>query len=302
MSIKPQAASDASAATQFEVLRGGVLQFEGRDAGAFLQAQLMNDVRVLDDGRWQWSGWLTPKGRVFALGALVRLAPERYWLLLPDHPAAALAPELRRFVFRSKVSIEPRSDLVSRGSFAAPDAFAPESPAAANRIGRHGERIVLDWSGARPRTLWLEPLHTGADSAASADAARWEVEDLAHGLPRLALGQEAQHTPHMLALRRLNAFSVKKGCYPGQEIVARTHFLGQAKRELRRVATASPSLPGRALELDGRDAGTILCAARWGAQHESLAVLSLGPDESLLSARDPAEPARIVEFEPGLAR
>jgi tRNA-modifying protein YgfZ len=296
MSIKPQAASDASATARFEILRGGVLQFEGRDAGAFLQAQLMNDVRALDDGRWQWSGWLSPKGRVIALGALLRLAAERYWLLLPDHPAAKLAPELRRFVFRSKVSIEPRPDLVSRGAFAAPEA------AAANRIGRHGERVVLDWSGARPRSLWLEPVDADADPGACADATQWEVEDLAHGLPRLAPGQEAQHTPQMLALQRLNAFSVKKGCYPGQEIVARTHFLGQAKRELRRVATASPSLPGRALERDGRDAGTILCAARWGVRHESLAVLSLDSDEVALSARAPSEPAQIVEFEPGLTR
>ena len=66
-------------------------------------------------------------------------------------------------------------------------------------------------------------------------ASRWRGFDLSHGLPRLAADQSEAWTPQQLSLDRLRAFSVKKGCYPGQEIVARTHFLGKVKRELVRL-------------------------------------------------------------------
>src|SRR5690606_12652851 len=78
---------------------------EGRDATAFAQAQFMSDVRLLQPGQWQWSGWLTPKGRVIALFALLLRDPETVWLVLQDAEPDAFASALRRFVFRSKVTV-----------------------------------------------------------------------------------------------------------------------------------------------------------------------------------------------------
>jgi len=292
------------------VLSGGVLELHGRDAGAFAQAQLMNDVRALADGQWQWTGWLNPKGRVIALAALLRLAEDRYWLLLPDHPPARLAEQLRSFVFRSKTTLTTREDLTTRGTWSAPAAFG--SDARHDRFDRLDTLTRLDWSGERPRTLWVGPssdleraLAPHRDLVAS--TAAWATEDLAHGLPRLSEAAIAAHTPQMLGLTQLNAYSVKKGCYPGQEIVARTHFLGQAKRSLRRLHCVVPLLVGESVQADGKPMGEVLCAASDGDRHEALAVLPLdldahGRGTCALSGAVSAASVSLVDFKRGLAR
>ncbi|MDQ2703516.1 MAG: folate-binding protein, partial [Pseudomonadota bacterium] len=94
-----------------------VVALQGPDAQAFAHAQFMNDLRPLDDGQWQWSGWLSPKGRVLALFVLLRRSPESIWLVLPDADAQAFSDALKRFVFRSKVAISVRDDLHVAGCF-----------------------------------------------------------------------------------------------------------------------------------------------------------------------------------------
>jgi folate-binding protein YgfZ len=294
MSSKQQAKPDAGASSPW---RGGVLEIGGRDAGAFAQAQLMNDVRSLADGQWQWTGWLTPKGRVQALGALLRLDAERYWWLLPDAAPGPLAEALQRFVFRSKVRLEPRGESSMRG-YACPPAALGSSARGAQAQG-DGPRWVLDLSGEHPRSLLLDASDPPAREDAL-DAAGWALEDLAHGLPRLDPAAEPAHTPQMLGLARLGAYSVKKGCYPGQEIVARTHFLGQAKRGLQRLHARRPLADGEVL---GSAAGEqpVLCAAATSERWEALAVLPLEAGAASWHA-DPETPVDVIPFAEGLAR
>src|SRR5688572_10952126 len=90
-----------------------LLEIRGADAAVFLQAQTMNDVAGLEPGQWQWNGWLTPKGRVVALFALLRVAPEHFLAVLPDFPAAELQLRLQRFVFRSKLSLRVAEDWLA---------------------------------------------------------------------------------------------------------------------------------------------------------------------------------------------
>jgi folate-binding protein YgfZ len=249
MHDKPQAAP----AHEFRLPGHEVLAITGRDATAFAQAQFMNDVAALGDGQWQWNGWLTAKGRVLALFALLRLDAETLWLLLPDADATALAEALRRYVFRSKLQIEVRGDLRAGGGFDAP---AQAQGAAWARIG---DAIELDMSGdGGPRRLRIAATPADDDAAA---LARWNAADLAHGLPRLPASQAGQWTPQQLSLERLRAFSVKKGCYPGQEIVARTHFLGQAKRGLALFEIGAPAPAGAEVFEDTRAIGSIIASA-----------------------------------------
>ncbi len=254
-------ATTTSSDTMFFALPDhGVLMLRGRDAVAFAQAQAMNDVGALADGQWQWNGWLTPKGRVIALFALLRRDSETLWLLLPDADAHALADGLRRFVFRSKVAIEVRDDLRVAGRFAAPARASGHSAASVgDSDGVQGEGAELDFGGdGGARTLRLAT----ADSAEGGDAlARWRSFDLQHGLPRLDATQHERWTPQQLSLDRLRAFSVKKGCYPGQEIVARTHFLGQAKRGLVLLRTAAPARSGAEVRQAGSVIGEVVSAA-----------------------------------------
>lgn len=270
-----------------------VLEIAGRDAVAFAHAQFMNDVAGLEPGHWQWNGWLTPKGRVVALFALMKLDAERLWLVLPDVEPAVLATQLQRFVFRSRLRLEPRADLHATGSFAAP-------VAAGATIAIDGDAAVeLDMGGeGGGRTLRIATDTAAPDDEASA---RWRAFDLAHGLPRLPPSQAEQWTPQMLSLERLRAFSVKKGCYPGQEIVARTHFLGQAKRGL--VLFASDGEVDAGTEVRGGDQvlGTVVSAAANDGGSLVLAVLPLerGTDATL-RAGDVALHARDIRE--GMAR
>lgn len=288
--------------TTLPLLSGfSLLSLEGPDATAFAQAQFTTHVGDLPMGHWHWSAWLTAKGRVVALFALIKHDPHRLWLLLPDFPATELATRLQRFVFRSKVAPTPRADVVICADLDGGKLPAPDAPAAL--LGRPDTGLVLDFSAAGgTRRLALLPASHPAVGGSDPDAdAAWRLADLRHGLPRLPPTQVEAWTPHMLSLDRLAAFSVKKGCYPGQEIVARTHFLGQAKRGLVRLRAAAPLPPdGEVLARDGTALGRIVSVATDGADCEALAVL---PQDAVL---DPlwvggiaAEPLPLLE---GLAR
>lgn len=260
-----------------------VIRLSGPDAEAFAQAQFMNDVAALAPGAWQWSGWLDAKGRIRALFALLRHAPGELLLLLMDTPAAPLCDELRRFVFRSKVRVV---DEASLGVFATFDAMAPASD---------GAPCVDFTTPAQPRHALVLPRGEAQPDAMA--SRRWRDLDLAHGVPRVAFGSGLPWTPHMLSLDRLKAFSVRKGCYPGQEIVARTHFLGQSKRQLWWLSGEGLK-PGLAvLDAEGQRVGEILEVCSDGSGGLAVATLA-GPaivkvGDSIVNASPPS---------PGLAR
>jgi len=267
---------------EFRVPGHQVLTITGRDAAAFAQAQFMNDVAALPVGHWHWNGWLSPKGRVIALFALLRFDAETLWLILPDADAESLAGELRRYVFRSKLTLAARDDLHAHGRFARP------TQANGATFAIDGDAVELDLGGdGGPRTLRIAPA-TAADDAMA--AAHWRRYDLQHGLPRLHGEQVEAWTPQQLSLERLHAFSVKKGCYPGQEIVARTHFLGKAKRGLMRLQGAgigalgdvTAGSPGEAAPAGARAIGQLICAEG----DEGLAVMPLDAGDGPFSSDD----------------
>jgi tRNA-modifying protein YgfZ len=271
-----------------------VIALSGRDASVFAQAQLMNDLKLLAPGRWQWNGWLTPKGRVIALFALLKFDEETLWLLVPDADPVTLASALQRFVFRAKVTIAVRDDLHVEG------AFALSSQARGNELaGDPASGVELDFSAdAGPRTLRIVP-----DSTASHDAVwmqRWAAFDLEHGLPRLPASQSDHWTPQQLSLDRLNAFSVKKGCYPGQEIVARTHFLGKAKRGLALVESSEAMRAGDDLLAAGQPFGHLVATADNGSHCLALAVVPLEREPASLSVAGTA--VSEAPLHAGLAR
>lgn len=248
----------------------------GRDCVAFAQAQFMNDVAALTPGHWQWNGWLTPKGRLVALFALVLLDRESACLVLPDADPAQLAAQLQRYVFRSRVTLSVPGDLSVSG------AFEP-APVTGNAVAATAhDEFMLDFaSDASARTLRIGPASSRPDAAS---CNRWKIIDLASGLPRLADAQSGQWTPQQLSLDRLRAYSVKKGCYPGQEIVARTHFLGQAKRGLVLLDADAPVAEGTDVRGGGQPIGTIVSSASTAAGVQLLAVLPLGRDGAVLTA------------------
>ncbi|MEA9578832.1 MULTISPECIES: YgfZ/GcvT domain-containing protein [Xanthomonas] len=266
----------------------------GTDAVSFAHAQFANDVQALAIGQWQWNAWLTAKGRVIAIFALLREDDAQLLMVLPDGNAAEIAAQLGRFVFRRKLKINAAA-LLAYGGFAVPE----------HAQGAHAEigtlRIALDMGvAALPRTLLL----FGDDALAapielpSIDA-QWRRADLQLGLVRLPDAQREQWTPQQLALDRLQAFSVKKGCYPGQEIVARTHFLGKAKRALQLLETEAAAQAGDSVELDGAAIGTVVSVA--GDLALAVLPLELTVDAST-TLQAGAHPARPLAIFSGLER
>ncbi|MCD9028599.1 folate-binding protein [Luteimonas sp. BDR2-5] len=275
----------------FAVPGAHCVRLEGRDAVAFAQAQFTSDVTALADGHWHWSAWLTPKGRVVAIFALLRVHGERIDLVLLDAVADAFAASLQRFVFRSKLRISVPDAMIAGGM------HAPGAAAGSALAAMDGDAIEIDFGDpGSPRTLRI--VDGGPCAPESADfAAQWRHADLEYGLPRLPASQREQWTPQQLSLERLRAYSIRKGCYPGQEIVARTHFLGQAKRGLFALESAATPEPGSDVLLGERVAGKLVCSA--GTLHLAVLAQDLDPAADLAVA---GQPAVLRPLRDGLAR
>ncbi|WP_193313978.1 folate-binding protein YgfZ [Xanthomonas sp. LMG 12462] len=266
----------------------------GPDAAAFAHAQFANDVQALAVGQWQWNAWLTAKGRVIAVFALLRQADDALLMLLADGDADELATALGRFVFRRKLRVTVEDTLVAFGRLS-----LPEQARGATSAHDEAGVIELDMGGdGVPRTLRLVPAPAAdAPAADPALADAWRAADLRLGLARLAPSQREQWTPQQLGLDRLHAFSVKKGCYPGQEIVARTHFLGKAKRAVQLLEVDAPVAIDAPVQRDGQPFGSVVSVAGTLA----LAVLPL--EEAPPTGLDvDGHPARWQPLVDGLAR
>ncbi|MCW4453975.1 hypothetical protein OK348_04120 [Flavobacterium sp. MXW15] len=235
-----------------------LVALSGPDALAFAQAQFASDVLALADGHWQWSAWLTAKGRVTAVFQLLRIDDGQLLLVLNDGQADDFAAQLQRFVFRRKLSIGRRDDLAVAGSFTAPELA---TGAALAQLADGALELDAGGNEALPRTLRLAPATALADASDADIALAWRQSDLRYGLPRLDPSQREQWTPQQLGLDRLAAYSVKKGCYPGQEIVARTHFLGKAKRSLQLLQIAEGAEAGGEVRQGDAVIGTLASVA-----------------------------------------
>ncbi len=266
-----------------------IVRLSGPDAVAFAQAQFANDIPSLPDNHWQWSAWLTAKGRVLSIFQLLRLDAQELLLVCHDGGAQDIAEQLRRFVFRRKVVIEHADTLKVNAALQ-----APEQARGARIVRRQDGALELDvGTTTLPRCVWIGPAVTTADDE---QELAWRQSDLRLGLPRLVASQREQWTPQQLGLDRLSAYSVKKGCYPGQEIVARTHFLGKAKRSLALLQTTTDGEAGNPVTQNGASIGSIASSAGSLA----LAVLPLELAEGTLQVAE--ADARIVPLLDGLAR
>lgn len=207
-----------------------VISVQGRDSAGFLQAQLMNDVTALANSQWQYTGWLNAQGRVMALFQLVKQSDDQFLIILCSLSPDWLIDNLKRFVFRSKVEFSIMPNVYASGEILA----AIDVPSANQDVlGDIESQLSINM----PNPFCMRRMHLSRTPAnADADALnQWHCIDMTIGWPWIDSALQNFWTPQMLSLQTLNAFSLKKGCYPGQEIVARTHYLGKSKRHLVRI-------------------------------------------------------------------
>lgn len=267
------------------------IDVEGADSGHFLQAQLACQVSDLEPGRWRYGCCCLSDGRVLALFLLGCRAASSYQLLLPLDLADPLCQHLLRFRLRSKVTIV-HHPVSLHGD-------ARRAVGASTGGECHADAQGMAWLGAE--FGWL--VSTEAQPALALDAVTWG-QQLTLRIPWLFAATSSRFLPQMLSLERLAAYSLRKGCYPGQEVIARAHFRGAVKRRLAGLALPSDAAvaPGAALSRsDGSEAGVAVYSAA-GDQFQALAVVHGGVEpESELMAATAAGPVRVfwVENLPG---
>ncbi|MBS0567464.1 MAG: folate-binding protein [Proteobacteria bacterium] len=250
-----------------------IVELAGADAIAFAQAQFSSNLAELENGHWQWSAWLSAQGRVRAFFHLLRDDDEHLRLILRGTSAAGMRDALARYVLRAKATlraIEPDHTFVEirLGTGSRP---GPQQPW---RIEYHDGSSAITLPGTPQRRLILGNADEAAIAADASQAARNKntLADIAAGIVSLAPTLEDKLLPAWIGLDALAATSTNKGCYPGQEIVARLHFKGGNKRRLHRIRFAAAQLPEPGTPLG--DGGLVICSARInGEQAAALAVL-----------------------------
>ena len=263
----------------------GVLRIAGRDAVPFLQGQFTTDLRLLADGRTQLSACCTNQGRVSAI-VRFRQLDDVVYALAPADLIARLATQLRKFILRAKVEVIEAADLhvgalvaetaASSSSDLAGMTLSPVPLAGATDVATFayapGREVI-----AAPPAAWRAISGLSISRPSPRMHAEWLAADIAAGLPLVSAATSEQFIPQMLNLDLLDAVSFTKGCYTGQEIVARTHHLGRVKRRTMRFRLAAGPAPAplQILLVDGAKAAEVLLTATTDTGIELLAVTNL---------------------------
>jgi folate-binding protein YgfZ len=228
----------------------------GDDATTFLQGQLTNDVAALKAGEAQWTGWCSPKGRLIASFLLVKRA-DGYLAMLPAELAAAIAKKLTMYVLRSKVKVVDVSTQYERhGLIGASDEVARAAAAGevcVVPVGRDVHVVIAPAGDAR-----LEALRGKTQAGQPQD---WTLALIRAGIPTVVAATQEEFVPQMANFDLIGAVSFRKGCYTGQEIVARTQYRGILKKRMAiaHVDGATPA-PGQSVysaAFGGQSAGTV---------------------------------------------
>src|ERR1700733_487594 len=234
----------------------GVLRVHGADALTFLQGQVSNDVMRLTPSQALLAGYHNPQGRVIALLRLVQLAPADVLAILPRELAPAVAARLAKFILRAKVQVSDASaqwsvtGLLGGNAVTAAGEGWPQTPDGA---ARRGESIAVRLAGDTPRWLLVAPAAQLATPAGCVAAPRevWQRLSIAAGEPQVYARTAEEFVAQMLNLDALGAIDFDKGCYTGQEVIARAHYRGRVKRRLQRFRT------DQSVQLKAGDSGVV---------------------------------------------
>jgi folate-binding protein YgfZ len=281
----------------------GVLRARGADVVSFLQGQLSNDVALLGPERSLLAGYHNPQGRVIALLRLVQLAPDDLLAILPRELIAVVVQRLGKFVLRAKVKLADDSAAWTvtglMGCAPPPGAAADALPATVNGVTRIDASLALRVAQEPGRWLLVSPLAQPlpVSGCSPVGAEVWQRLAIAAGEPQVYAATSEAFVAQMLNLDALGAIAFDKGCYTGQEIIARAHYRGKVKRRLQRFRARVPAQlkPGDDGELgDGRSFKVVDAAQRMDGLCEFLAVTTLGHvDAEPAGGRAPAEGAPL---------
>lgn len=229
----------------------GVIEVGGSEAAEFLQNQLTNDVQNLPADGSRLAAWLNPKGRILVT---FRVIPREggFYLVLPRERMEPVLKRLRMFVLRSDVTLTDISDDSALIATAGPGASGRvaavfgEAPGEAHGLVRGDAGTAIRLPGPGERFLALVSAQGApaawqslAQGAAAGSAAAWRLTEVRAGLPTITDATAEAFVPQMVNFHAIEGVSFRKGCYPGQEVVARMQYLGKLKRRMYRARLES---------------------------------------------------------------
>ncbi len=267
----------------------GIMEVRGDDRLTYLQGQLTNDINAVSSSLSQLSALCTPKGRMRALFHIIQNTIQNEDSLLLQLPYSLLAENIRRlkmFILMSKVELNDVSDDIIKIGLAGKNARQVLQnagftiPEQTNMVTQHNNMLLLRLAGDIPRfeclgyfdaiqTLW----DSLTEQAELLSTQQWRLLDIKAGIPNVFPQTAESFIPQMVNLQFLNGVNFKKGCYTGQEVVARMQYLGKLKRRMYLADCQSETLPEPGASLysasssSGQGAGNIV-DAQFSAQGE----------------------------------
>lgn len=253
----------------------GILEVEGPDAERFLQGQMSAQVSLADAGFAPLTCFCTPKGRMLANAQVVRDDEQRFWLVMEQSLISPLKAHLDKFAAFYKTRMQAREDLALLGVIGNDAPALVETkldiePPEVWHHAKHSERHALRHPGPRARLLLIVPEQEAgevwealAPHSVPVSNAIWRLHDIQAGMAWMRDVHRDLYLPQMINWEALGGVSFKKGCYTGQEVVARAHFRGQVKKRLMRAQLDGAELPepGTAIvDAEGKAQGEVFSA------------------------------------------
>jgi tRNA-modifying protein YgfZ len=291
-----------------ELSQLGLIRFSGEDAQVFLQNQLTCEVDALSAGQSTYGAYCTPKGRVLATFLLWR-AEQGFFMQLPSSLREPIQKQLSKYILRSKVKAADATaewtpaGIMGKDAAALVQRMAGAAPQAVHQVAQTPVAMVIRLPGDRfeivaARDKAATALQALAAGAEKADAEQWQRQVIRAGVPMILPETQEEFVPQMINLDLIGGVSYEKGCYPGQEIVARMHYRGTLKQRmyLANVASAEHLQPGEKLyspDFGEQACGTVVNAARSSeGGHDLLAVIQISAaDRGNLHWKSPDGPA-----------
>jgi folate-binding protein YgfZ len=254
-----------------------LIAVQGDDAVKFLQGQLTNDVALVDDSHSQLNAYCNNKGRMISNFRIFR-SEGTLFISLPQELAETTLNKLQQYILRAQVAMGDVSDALLHigvnGSKAAArlNVMFGRLPENTNEVAQFENAIVIRCAGDDRFELYATPEHMPAHwLALSGDctpvgAGMWELQNIRNGIPVITSATSEAFVPQMTNLELLGGVSFTKGCYTGQEIVARMHYLGKLKQRMYRISIDTAEVPAAGEALSAQDAtatqevGTIISA------------------------------------------
>ncbi|WP_255369974.1 folate-binding protein YgfZ [Roseateles sp. YR242] len=300
-------ASPASLAGAVRLTDWGVMRAQGEESAKFLHTQLTQDLALQTPEQARLAGYCSPKGRLLATMVALKPDDQSVLLALPADVLPATLKRLSMFVMRAKCKLTDASAEWAAWGLAGEPAAAwlgASAPAQAWQVGRFTtadgqEALVtrLPDDGRLPRFLLLQAAAAPAPALPALDLADWQGLDVRAGLAWVRGATVEQFVPQMINLELVGGVNFQKGCYPGQEVVARSQYRGTIKRRAQPFTVADGARPQLAQEIfhsadPGQPAGLVAAVGRSDGQDVLLAEVKLAALEGgslhLGSAEGPA--------------